>query len=201
MRLHIPAFALVASLVGGVASPVFGQSLADLARKEEERRKAAAATKDPRAPKPKVYTNNDVGNVPAAPPAVPAAPDAAAPASSPAASTPPADAAPNPAAETGATPADPAKDQAYWSSRIASMRTQLERDRTYIEALQSRLNALTRDFVNTDDPARRRALDNDRQRATEEMNRLQQSLVEQQKAIATFEEDARRQGVPPGWLR
>jgi hypothetical protein len=197
MRLHIPAFALLVSLLGGVSVPVAAQSLAELARREEERRKAASKTRDPKA-KPKVYTNDDVGNVPAmlAPPADPSAPADAQAA--------PADAAAAKAAAE-AKPADKdaevVKDQAYWGGRIKALRTQLERDRTYVEALQSRINALTNDFVNTDDPARRAVVETDRQRAIEELERLKKSIAEQQTGIADFEEEARRAGVPPGWLR
>jgi hypothetical protein len=204
MRLHTSAYLVVLALLGGAAAPVVGQSLAEIARREEERRKAAA--KDPKLAKPKVYTNDDVGNVPA--PLAPAsvAEDGAKPAAAavkPADGTAPAEASPATAADAAAAPAAPGsvKDQAYWSGRATEMRARLDRDRTYVDALQSRINALTTDFVNTDDPARRGQIEADRRRALDELDRLKKSIEDQQKAIAGFEEEARREGVSAGWLR
>src|SRR5207253_1319703 len=61
------------------------------------------------------------------------------------------------AAKDAATPKElaqePVKDQAYWSGRVKALQEQLSRDETYADALQSRINALTTDFVNRDDPA------------------------------------------------
>jgi hypothetical protein len=41
----------------------------------------------------------------------------------------------------------------------------------------------------------------DRQRAIDELAGLTKAVAEGRKAIADFEEEARRAGVPPGWLR
>jgi hypothetical protein len=202
MRLHISAYFVVLALIGGAAAPLYAQSLAEIARREEERRKAAA--KDPKGAKPKVYTNNDVGNVPAPLQPNADAQDGAKPEDAkPADGTTPAAAADGAAAATpaAAAPATAAKDQAFWSGRANEMRTRLDRDRTYVDALQSRINALTTDFVNTDDPARRSQIEADRRRALDELDRLKKSIEDQQKAIAAFEEEARRAGVPAGWLR
>ena len=43
----------------------------------------------------------------------------------------------------------------YWRKRLADLQTALDRDQTYLDAVQSRVNALTTDFVNRDDPAQR----------------------------------------------
>ena len=67
--------------------------------------------------------------------------------------------------------------------------------------MQSRINALTTDFVNRDDPAQRAGLERDRQKAVGELSRLKQQVEDGRKAIADLEEEARRAGVPPGWLR
>jgi hypothetical protein len=197
---HIAVLAFVAGLAVPDAA---GQSLADVARKEEARRKTGQGTV-------KVYTNDDLRPVPAttAPPGpatAGSAPAAAVPspaAPSPAAAvTPAADAVP--AASSGAAPAGAptVKDQAYWSGRMRQLRTQLERDETYVEALQSRINALTTDFVNRDDPAQRAVVERDRQRAIAELDRLKLQIEDDKQAIADFEEEARRASVPPGWLR
>ncbi|MGE3520953.1 MAG: hypothetical protein AB7J63_18585 [Vicinamibacterales bacterium] len=93
------------------------------------------------------------------------------------------------------------KDQEYWSKRQAALHEQLERDETYAAALQSRIDALTMDFVNRDDPAQRDRIALDRQRAVTELDRLRKAIEQERRAIEDFEEEARRSGVPPGWLR
>jgi hypothetical protein len=192
-----------------VASSVNAQSLGDLARKEEERRKASP----PPATATKVYTNADLPRVPAptiTPVTGSAAPVSADPATADPAKPTTADAATS-AAPTGATaqkPADaasgqkePVKDQAYWSSRMSSLRQEQSRDQVFADALQSRINGLTTDFVNRDDPIQRSAIETDRQKAVSELGRLQKAMADRKKAIADLEEEARRAGVPPGWLR
>jgi hypothetical protein len=192
-------------LIGGTLAPApaGAQSLAEVARKEAERRQRV---KEPA----KIYTNQELRPAPAPPGDSAATPadrtdvNAAAPDKS------SADAGSNPAGTRAgdaksATPSDGGKeavhDQAYWSKRIASLRDQLNRDVVYSEALQSRINGLTTDFVNRDDPVQRAQIASDRQRAIDELARLKKGTEEDRKAIADLEEEARRAGVPAGWLR
>jgi hypothetical protein len=161
--------------------------LAEVARREEARRKSLGKTS-------KVYTNDDLR------------PDIS--------STPP------PPVSTNATPAGPTsqvpslnlpggkaepvpeeKDQAYWKGRIGAARAALDRSKIFADALQSRINALSTDFVNRDDPAQRSQIELERQRAMAELDRVKKDIGDQTKAIADIEEEARRAGVPPGWLR
>jgi hypothetical protein len=182
--MHARLIALLLILTGtGIFAPLRAQTLADVAKKEQERRKAV--------PKPaKVYTNKDLSALPAgsAPPpsvAASAAPDA-----------PKADKA-TPDKDVSGT----AKDQAYWFGRMKAIQDKLDRDQTFAEALKTRVNSLTADFVNRDDPAQRRQIELDRQKAVAEIARLQADIVNGKKAVADLEEEARRAGVPPGWLR
>lgn len=177
MRLHIPALVAVLSVAGG---NLIAQSLADVAKKEEERRKTV---KEPG----KVYTNKELGSLPASTPAP----------------SPPAKPAGAEAAKETGKPEDkePPKDQAYWAARMNELRTRLQRDETYVEALQTRVSSLSADFVNRDDPAQRAVIANDRQKAVAELERLKTQIEGTKKAIAELEEEARRAGVPPGWLR
>ena len=69
------------------------------------------------------------------------------------------------------------------------------------DSLQSRINALTTDFVNRDDPAQRAKIEADRKAALAELERVKKELDEQTKAITAIEDEARRAGVPAGWLR
>jgi hypothetical protein len=69
------------------------------------------------------------------------------------------------------------------------------------EAFQSRVNALTTDFVNRDDPYQRAQIAVDRQKALAELERVKTEIVRLKQQIADIEEEARQAGVPPGWLR
>jgi hypothetical protein len=186
------AASLGITAVGLLALPARAQSLADVARKEEERRKTIAAPA-------KVYTNKDLNPVPAGSPTV----------SAPAAAR-PADEAPKAADGDGkgSTPktanADdkaPVKDQKYWFGRLKALQDKLARDQDYADAMQTRINALTTDFVNRDDPAQRAVIEQNRQKSIAELARLTTSVQDTKKAIADLFEEARRAGVPPGWLR
>ena len=84
---------------------------------------------------------------------------------------------------------------------MKELQAQLERDQTYADALQSRINQLTTDFVGRDDPAQRAVLARDKQKSIDELNRLKLAIVNDKKAISDLEEEARSAGVPPGWLR
>jgi hypothetical protein len=71
----------------------------------------------------------------------------------------------------------------------------------YSDALQSKINALWADFTARDDPAQRAQLELERKRALAEQERVKGEIEKQKKAIADLEEEARKAGVPPGWIR
>src|SRR5438105_3925025 len=183
---RIVAAALTAAFMSATVGVVCAQTLADVAKKEEERRKAI---KEPS----KTYTNADLQTVPPAT----------------AQSTTAGDAGKRPAATAEADKAkadadkdkDPAKDKAVWSARMKELQAQLDRDQTYADALQSRINQLTSDYVGRDDPAQRAVIARDKQKSIDELNRLKQAIVSDKKAISDLEEEAPHAGVPPGWLR
>ena len=191
MRSRSVAFPAVALLLLG-SQGVAAQSLADVARQEEARRK------DIKQPA-KVITNKDLPNVPPPEPPPSDAPADKTDAASGKADKDAAAAAPDGQAKAPAAPKE--KDEAYWSGRMKDLRTLLERDQTFAEALQSRINALTTDFSARDDPAQRDAIGRDRQRAISELDRVKKAIVDDEKAVADLQEEARRAAVPPGWLR
>jgi hypothetical protein len=178
-------------LVAGTASAAWAQSLADVARKEEERRKTQQAAK--------VYTNKDLA--PAPPPSTPPAGGTDSTADGKATTENQAKDAGAPGNKDKSDAKPELKDRAYWSGRRKSLQDALDRDSTFAEALQSRINALTTDFVNRDDPAQRATIERDRQKALAELERLKKQIIEDRKAIVDLEEEARRAGVPAGWLR
>lgn len=183
---------VVAAAQSGSAQQPSSPTLVDVAKAEEERRKNV------RKPA-KVYTNNDLkpdhGTVrPATPPPAPATAAAAA-------NVTPGAPVVNLPGGTGSAPAPATGDQAFWSGRITAARTALDRSRMFAEALQSRINALTTDFVNRDDPAQRAVIETDRKSALAQLDRVRAEIEKQQQEIAAIEEEARRAGVPSGWLR
>ena len=70
----------------------------------------------------------------------------------------------------------------------------------FADAIQTRVNILSADLVNND-LGQRPVIEQNRNRALAELARLQKSIADDRKAIADLEEEARRSGVPPGWLR
>ena len=166
------------------AGAVSAQSLGDVAKKEAERRKAISG-------RGKVYTNDTLR--PEAPPSAPGTAPATPAAPAPPAATP---------QQTPAPAAGPApQTEADWRKRITDARDALSRSQTFAEALQSRINALTTDFVNRDDPAQRDKIGAERQKALVELDRVKKDITDQQKAITAIQEEARRAGVPAGWVR
>jgi len=175
--------ALLLSAAGASA-----QSLAEVARQEKARR--AALAEESKEGEPKVYTRADLrpagwltsraGDPPPAAPAV---------------TTPAADEDETPDGET-----EPAGEEA-WRSRIQAARDGLERAQLMAAALQNRVDGLWAEFTARDDPAQRATIDQERQTALQEIERTNQEIETLTQQIADIEAEARRAGVPPGWLR
>ena len=93
------------------------------------------------------------------------------------------------------------KDETWWRNRMAQAREAQRRAEAFAEALQSRINALTTDVVNRDDPYQRAKIADDRQKALAELQRVTGEIEQAKKDIVDIEEEARKANVPPGWLR
>jgi hypothetical protein len=169
--------------------------LAEVAKKEQERRKAMGVTKAA----PKVLTNKDLPKSAVQQPST-ASGTPQTPTSDAHHQPPTAEQKPGGGTEGTAKP-DPGKDEAWWRARITQAREALRRNEMFVEALQSRINGLTTDFVNRDDPYQRAKIGEDRQKALDELARVKGEIEAGKKSIDDIEEEARRAGVPPGWLR
>jgi hypothetical protein len=182
-RVHRIVATVVAVLMALCVASAEGQSqspsLADLARKEQERRKTV---KTPA----KVITKKDLPPSAQNPPPPPVAP------------------APSATKIDETKPPEPKpdeKDEAWWKNRINQVREELRRNEVFAEALQTRINSLSSDFVNRDDPFQRAKIGEDRDKALAELSRVKAEIVNANKQIEDIEEEARKAGVPPGWLR
>jgi hypothetical protein len=187
MKSSAVVVGIVSCLLWATAGP--SAQLGDVAKKEAERRKAVKGAG-------KTYTNDSLKSEPqpSSTPAAPSTDAASAPPPASASSTPP-------PPRVSADPAERKKEEAQWRERIKGERDALERAKTFADALQSRINALNTDFVNRDDPAQRNVIAADREKALAEMGRLKKEIEQHTKAIAAIQDEARRAGVPAGWVR
>jgi hypothetical protein len=204
--MRIFAFVSMLGLAAGSFAPLHAQSLADVAKKEGERRQTTKSST-------KVYTNGDLkpaGDPEPDPAAATAnASSSADKTSSDAKSDVVADSAKGNGKATEKSAAKDAKasgdgeerGQEYWGGKMRALNEQLERDRMYAEAIQTRINSLTADFSAKDDPAQRAMIADDREKAVTELSRLRKQIEEDKDAIGNLEEEARHASVPPGWLR
>lgn len=185
MRSTGRGYVLLGTFVAALATGTLAQArqnptLGELALKEQQRRKALKAAG-------KVLSNADLPKVSSAP--TPKALPEAGPAKSEA------------EAKGAAKPPQEERDEAWWRQRMGALREELRRNEMFAEALQTRINSLTNDFASRDDPYQRARIAEDRQKALVEMDRVKSDIDLQKKKIGDAEEEARRAGVPPGWLR
>ncbi|MFN8059714.1 MAG: hypothetical protein U0Q12_11195 [Vicinamibacterales bacterium] len=164
--------------------------LAEVARQEAERRRSVAGAT-------KVYTNDDVAKSTA-----PLTTVATKPSGEPgaAADDREPDAARDATKDDDAQAQD-AKGEAFWRGRMQQAQEELSRAKSFGEALQSRINGLTQDFASRDDYAQRDLIGKERAKAVDELARVKAEIASLTEKIAAVEDEARRAGVPPGWLR
>ena len=167
-----------AVIVVSSAPPVLAQSLGAVAKQSEAQRKAAKSSG-------KVYTNDSLKSAPA--PSQPAAP-----------ATPTSD---QPAAPEVKPKPDPAKDEAAWRDRVKSERDGLARAESFAAALQSQINGLYAEFTACQAPTQCKDVSERRQKSIAELDRVKKEIETRTKAIADIQEEARRAGVPAGWVR
>ena len=175
-------------LLLAIAGTAGAQSLADVARREEVRRK------DIKKPS-RVLTNKDLK--PSENPAPPPPPaDGQTPAPAPG-EAPPDKTEDQPKPEVGS----PGNDEQAWRQKMADARSALERSEMFLDALQSKINGLWAEFTARDNYVERERIETERKKALAEFDRVKTEVDDRKKAITDLEEEARRANVPPGWLR
>jgi hypothetical protein len=184
--------AIAITLVVASSAVAFAQasstvSLAEVARREEARRKTTKKAT-------RVITNATLGATEE--PVVTAPPSTSKPEATSGNSSPTI-----PGGKAEPVAAGDKKDQAYWQGRIAAARTELGRTQMFAESLQTRINSLRTDFVNRDNRVEREKIQQDLNTALAELERLKKEIEKQMKGITAIEDEARRANVPAGWLR
>ena len=167
-------------LVTAVASPLAAQSLGEVAARTSKERKGAPA---------KVYTNDDLD-------AARSAPESQGTVSTPGTAA----AAPSGPAPAPAPTMDPGE---RWRRDGKQRRDAVTRSEAKVAAIQARVDALMldRDPVNVMDPNRLQTLEAVKAKALQDLETAKAELSQARQALEDLEEDARKQGIPPGWLR
>jgi hypothetical protein len=169
-----------AALVLSLDRLASAQSLGAVAKEAEAQRKTTKSSG-------KVYTNDTLRSAPAPTPA-------AAPA------TPATPAAEGASGDAKAKP-DLAKDEGAWRDRIKTERDALARSEAFSAALQSQINGLYGEFTACQSPPQCSEISAKRQKAMGELERVKKDIEAHTKAIADIQEEARKMGVPAGWVR
>jgi hypothetical protein len=182
------AFAAMLALPSAVLAQTQSQpSLAELAREEAARRKTVKDTK-------KVITAKDL-------PESARRPATAAPQPDGSGATVAASGDHNAGVagvDAAAAPDD--HGEAVWRKRMAQARDNVSRDQVLLDALQMRVNGLLMDY-DRHDPFERANIGEVRKKALDELERVKANLELSKKQITNIEEEARKAGVPPGWVR
>jgi small-conductance mechanosensitive channel len=85
---------------------------------------------------------------------------------------------------------------------MVQARDGLRRNEAFLQALEIQVNALTNDFRNGAGNFPQQAqVTEERRKALDELQRVKADVELSKKQIADIEEEARKAGVPPGWLR
>jgi hypothetical protein len=179
MKLVVGSIVAGVLVVGVVSSSA--QSLADVARKEETRRKNIKAPS-------KVYTDADVEKFA---PVTASAQQAAT-------TVTPLDA--NGAPVQSATADGLPTDEAGWRSRMQNARDGLDRDKLLLSALEQQAMRAALRKTSGGGEASEAGGDDVAARAAE-IKRLKAQMDSNRAVLANAEEDARRAGVPAGWVR
>ena len=174
---------MLACLVSLVVPSLHAQSLADAAKKAEEKRGAAAKAK---TGEPKVYTKKDVEALP---------PEVLTPQTT------------TPSTEKSATAPEvaesnesrPARDEAYWKARMAPLRIRHDEDlraaarvKADLRNVESYMRPTQWNFT---------VYGPEWLRLTKELSSWEAILRTDEQAIAALEEEGRVAGALPGWLR
>lgn len=191
MRRTQTAIALIVIGIAGFATAAPAQSIGELAKKTAAEREKAKA--DGKAAPTKTYTDKDLKAVASTPAAASdkAAADVGA--------DKPKDGQPAATTDDKKTPDTPVKDETYWKNLMRTAQTQLTNHQTELVAAELQVSDVER-FIRPDGTMSHTIADN-LLAARRHVTDLLATIVNDKRAISDIEDDARKAGVPPGWLR
>jgi len=180
---------LAAITLVALSTPAVAQGLADLARAAEAARKT-----DTDKPAVKVYTNKDLPAVEGPAPGTAAG--------NPEAADPPSALPPAPVEEPSSTES-PASErpETNWRERMRPLKERLDRNRALAQDARRRADALMRSADRCFQVGSVCAEYTESLRLSEMHHTLLADVKRDEQAVFALEEEARRAGVPPGWLR
>lgn len=170
-----------------------GQALSDVVDAARAAREQKQEAKEQGKPRPPVISNADLKAKSAAPANGKAQQPAQAPASAPAA--PPAVSAFHPTDLEG-------HDEAYWRDKAKAARDRADRAREEVAAADAEAKKQENDFYSWDDGQYRDSIIKPAwDRAKEALANAQKELSDAEEALKNLEDDARKAGAMPGWIR
>ena len=200
-----PAALVAALLVGGLAlTPLFGQSIADLARQERARKSQEKKSG-------KVFTNDDIPSTPSITTSAPAkegeakkagaeekaSAEGKAPAEGKGEAKGTAEAKPKEAAGP-----DMAKLEKEYRDKFAKLRDALAYEQKKLDVMQRELNLMQTQYYSDPNVAmREQTFRGQINQRTQEIEQQKGAIDKAQKAVSDLEEELRKKGLPSGWAR
>jgi len=192
---------LAFALVGGTAA--YSQDLGEIARQEREKQKQ----KQEKVPKQvKTFTNADLEKVSGGHVSSVSTDEAPAPVTEGAEKAPGAEAegvAPDgqAAGEEKEKDKPEEKGEQYWRDRAKQVRQQQTRSKERVDLLLMKQSGLNNAYYNMSDAAQRDALGVDLANLNAEIEEARQEAIDANQAWLDLEDEARKGGALPGWLR
>jgi hypothetical protein len=95
------------------------------------------------------------------------------------------------------------RNEEYWRNRATQLREAAQEADNKVKELEARIAALRNDMspTNVQDPNRLQSRDRELREAMDSLDATRSAAETARKTLADLEEEARRAGVPPGWVR
>jgi len=93
------------------------------------------------------------------------------------------------------------RDESWWRERLSEVRTRITTDDERMSALELEIPRLDGQAISRDDPAQQATLRREANDARSELETLRTRAASTRRELSALLEEARRQDVPPGWLR
>ncbi len=93
------------------------------------------------------------------------------------------------------------KTKEWWVSRKRKLEEKIASLKKKIQELQQKVNALSTNFLIEQRPIAQQRVKSALEKAKGQLEAAKKELAEAEKALEKLYEDARKAGIPPGWLR